>query len=326
LFPKALCQLNRSFETARAGSAANAVDFFVGARFCYDCGPSCLVLHSLHIDLHTHSTYSDGVLPPETLVWRAARRGVKVLALTDHDETAGLGEAARAAAAAGIGFVPGIEISASWRSQTIHVLGLGIDSEDPALKQGLAFLRSARENRAEKIAESLRLAGIGDALRGARIHAGTGVSIGRSHFARFLVERGHNRDFAEAFRIYLGAGKCAHVAPVWPDMGDAVSWIHSAGGIAALAHPERYRLSAAAMRALLEAFKQAGGEAFEIGTGDRSFLLQQMRTARRFGFDLSTGSDFHAPGEGARDVGDTADLGDSAFAVWHRHDVLRTLS
>jgi predicted metal-dependent phosphoesterase TrpH len=260
----------------------------------------------LHIDLHTHSTYSDGVLPPETLVWRAARRGVKVLALTDHDETGGLGEAARASAAAGIRFVPGIEISASWRSQTIHVIGLGIYPGAPALNEGLAFLRSARETRAEKIAERLRLAGVTDALRGARVHAGSGVSVGRSHFARFLVDRGHSRDFGEASGSTLSQNvPCA----AWPAMTEAQA------NPFGRRHRSARTLSATVFRSSDASLPKRSSRP---GAPSRSepattYVCQQMRTARRFGFELST-AHFHAPGEGARDGG-YGGSGESALRV-----------
>jgi predicted metal-dependent phosphoesterase TrpH len=249
-----------------------------------------------------------------------------VLALTDHDETAGLEEGARAAAETGIRFVPGVEISAAWRGQTIHVLGLGIDPRHPVLAQGLESLREARQRRAKLIAEKLDLAGIVQALPGAKRQAGTCAAIGRNHFARFLVEQGHSRDHEDAFRRYLGAGKPAYVAPAWADIGDAVSWIGAAEGIAVLAHPWRCKLSSAAMRVLLETFRQCGGKACEIASGAHWHLLQQVRTARQYGFDLSIGSDFHAPGEGAADVGDAADIGDSDVAVWNRHDIFQAVA
>jgi predicted metal-dependent phosphoesterase TrpH len=266
------------------------------------------------------------VLTPESLVRRAARRGVKVLALTDHDETGGLEEGARAAIANGIHFVPGVEISATWRGQTIHVLGLGIDPDNPVLVTGLRSHRAARDARAQSIAERLDLAGIAHSLTGARRQAGTRGSIGRNHFARFLVEQGHSRDHAEAFRRYLGAGKPAYVAPAWADISDAVRWIDAAGGTAVLAHPWRCKLSAAVMRMLLETFRQCGGQACEVGAGAHWHLLQQVRTVRHYGFGLSIGSDFHSPGEGAGDVGDVPDIDDFDGAVWRGNELFQVVS
>jgi predicted metal-dependent phosphoesterase TrpH len=272
----------------------------------------------LSIDLHTHSTYSDGVLEPADLVRRAASRGVRLLALTDHDDTGGLVEATQAAAGLDIVLVPGVEISAVWNGQTIHVVGLDIDAHAPGLANGLASIRRSRGERAIRIAAQLDAAGITCSLPGAARHAGNSAAIGRSHFARFLVEQKHVRNSSDAFRRYLGAGRPGYVPPCWPELAQAISWIHGSGGQAVLAHPDRYRLPPRAMRSLFESFAQSGGDAIEISGDGRFKSSAQVRLARQFGFALSSGSDFHAPGKNVPDLGDVTQIPDDERAVWQR--------
>jgi predicted metal-dependent phosphoesterase TrpH len=275
-------------------------------------------VHSLSIDFHTHSTYSDGVLTPAELVQRAASRGVSQLALTDHDETGGLAEAARTALEVGIVLVPGVEISAAWNGQTLHIVGLGIDAQAPQLVDGLASIRRTRGERAVRIAAQLDAAGVPDSLAGAARHAGNTAALGRSHFARFLVEHRHVRNTNDAFSRYLGTGRCGYVPPSWPELAQAIGWIHAASGQAVLAHPDRYRLSPRERQALLEAFSEAGGDAIEISGDGRFKSSAQIRLARQFGFALSSGSDFHAPGKDVADLGDVTQLPEGVPAVWQR--------
>jgi len=291
---------------------------FSKGRFCYDVHSFPPVTHSLSIDLHTHSTYSDGVLTPAELVRRAASRGVNLLALTDHDEIGGLAEAALAAIGSDLLLVPGVEISTVWNGQTIHIVGLDIDVHAPALVDGLASIRQSRGERAVRIAAQLEAAGVTDSLPGARRHAGNSAAIGRSHFARFLVELRHVRNTSDAFSRYLGAGRVGYVPPVWPDLARAVDWIHGAGGQAVLAHPDRYRLSPRAMQSLFEAFAQSGGDAVEVSGDGRFKSSAQVRLARQFGFALSSGSDFHAPGQHVADLGDVTEIPAGVPAVWQR--------
>jgi predicted metal-dependent phosphoesterase TrpH len=272
----------------------------------------------LSIDLHTHSTYSDGVLTPAELVRRAASRGVSLLALTDHDETGGLVEAAQAACDVGIRLVPGVEISSAWNDHTVHIVGLDVDARAQDLADGLASIRNTRAVRARKIASQLDGAGITGSLPGAARHAGGLAAIGRNHFARFLVEHKHARNTGDAFRRYLGAGRIAYVPPSWPDIANAIAWIHCAGGQAVLAHPDRYRLAPRVMQMVLEAFAQSGGDAIEISGDGRFKSSAQIRAARRFGFALSSGSDFHAPGKNVADLGDVTEIPVGVPAVWQR--------
>src|SRR5205823_1162393 len=141
-------------------------------------------------DLHSHTTSSDGLLAPAALVARAIERGVDVLALTDHDDTGGIDEAQAAAQGTTLTLVPGAELSASWESHTVHVVGLHLDTGNPILQQGLASIREGRDSRAHRIAESLASAGIAGAYLGARKYVTSERLISRSHFARYLVEAG----------------------------------------------------------------------------------------------------------------------------------------
>lgn len=270
------------------------------------------------VDLHTHSTRSDGLLAPNDLVGRAAERGVRVLALTDHDETGGLAEARASAESAGITLVNGVEISVTWNEQTVHVVGLAIDPDHPGLAGGLAEIRAGRRERAERIASELEMAGVEDSLAGARAHATNPDLLGRTHFARFLVERGHARDVQGVFRKFLVSGKPGYVAHQWAGLEQATGWICASGGMAVLAHPGRYRLAEQERCSLFAAFKDAGGAAVEVVTGSHTpeQFLSYAGYARRFGLLASAGSDFHGRGEGRRDLGDLPGLPAGCKPVW----------
>jgi len=271
-------------------------------------------------DLHTHSNCSDGSLRPEDLVQRAAAAGVEVLALTDHDTIAGIEAAQGAARRAGIEFVPGVEISASWRSQAIHVLGLWIDPASLALKLMLASQADRRRIRMRKICARLAKLGLpGDALLAA-VEANPGVPT-RSHLADALVAGGHVGRTDDAFRKYLGTGKAAHFAAQWPALAEVVGWIRTAGGIASLAHPIRYALSAGARRQLTADFAAAGGGALEVVSGGNG--AQHAETcaalAVKFGLKGSLGSDFHNPQLAWNPLGRLAKLPDCVVPVWRGH-------
>ena len=271
----------------------------------------------MNVDLHCHSTASDGALAPAALVRRAAERGVDVLALTDHDQLDGLAEAHEAAHAAGIGLVDGVEISVTWRGQSVHVLGLRVDRLHPGLVAALATLRGGRLERARRMASGLAAAGIRDSLEGALGYAANPASVGRLHFARHLVASGVVADAKAAFRHYLVQGKPGYVAHQWAALADAVRWIRIAGGQAVLAHPGRYALSAGALHDLLGQFRVAGGEGIEVNAGSHS-SDQRSRFAAlalHYGLAASRGSDFHAPGEGA-ELGGPPALGPGSRPLW----------
>lgn len=272
-----------------------------------------------NIDLHCHSTVSDGLLTPRQLVQHAAARGVEVLALTDHDEVSGLDEARQEAAQHGIELISGVEISVTWRGQTIHIVGLGINPEHPGLVRGLMALREGRTKRAQNIAVQLDKFGIHGSFEGACRHAGDGHLIGRLHFARYLVEKGYAKDVKTVFRHYLVKGKPGYVAHQWATLSEAVGWILESGGRAVIAHPGRYKLSSSALEELLLEFRTLGGEAIEVITGshtpEQSVLF--ARHAQRLGLLASQGSDFHGPGESYFDLGRMPELPPNCTPVWH---------
>jgi predicted metal-dependent phosphoesterase TrpH len=269
-------------------------------------------------DLHCHSTYSDGVLAPADVVKRAAEYGVDVLALTDHDELSGLAEARAAAAVAGIEFVDGAEVSVTWGDHTLHVVALRIDPKDTTLGEGLAAIRTGRDGRARRIADSLATAGVPEALAGARKFCTSERLISRTHFARFLVEAGYVRNMKAAFKRYLTAGKPGHVPHAWASLPQAVGWIHGAGGQAVLAHPGRYGISATRMRQLLGEFRDLEGDAIEVVSPSHTTeqYAEYATYARTFGLKASCGSDFHAPGESWIELGDLPPLPVGVDPVW----------
>ena len=281
----------------------------------------------LSYDLHSHSSCSDGVLSPQELVRRAAEKGVDILALTDHDATSGVGPATMEAAKLGLHLVPGVEISVSWGSHLIHIVGLGIDPNNAELAQGLSRLRQTRIRRAEQIGRKLAGLGFSDALAGASRLAG-GDIISRSHFARFLVEQGAVKDFQAAFRRYLARGKPAYVACQWAGLDEAVQWIRSAGGQAVIAHPARYRLGRQRLLALIDDFRTAGGEGLEVVSSahNGAEIRQMAELAGQTGLLASTGSDFHTPDAHWADLGSMPGLPAQCRPVWENWPLAMAVS
>ena len=273
----------------------------------------------LNADLHCHSTVSDGLLSPAEVMRRAKSNGVELLALTDHDELGGLAEARATAAEIGLRFVDGVEISISWGDdQTVHIVALGIDPLNAELIEGLHQVRSGRDARAGRMAAELDKVGIHGAYEGALRHAGNPALVSRSHFARYIVEQGHAKDVKSVFDHWLAKGKPGYVGHAWATLEDALRWIDGAGGIAVIAHPGRYRLSKAELRALFGAFKDRGGRGIEVlsGSNKDDEVREFSRIAREFGFLASRGSDFHGPGESWIDLGKLPDLPEGLTPVW----------
>ena len=272
-----------------------------------------------NFDLHCHSNVSDGLLAPATVAARAKARGVDVWALTDHDEVSGIPEARAAAAALDLPFVPGVEISITWAGQTVHIVGLRIDERNEELLRGLASTRSGRELRAREMAEQLAVAGIPDAFEGALRYAGNPDLISRTHFARYIIDRGVCHDVPAVFRNYLIEGKPGYVPHRWATLAQAVGWITGAGGVAIIAHPGRYKFDAMAYDALFEEFRRLGGVAIEVVTGSHTpdQYGEYAKVAQRYGFLASRGSDFHGPGESRIDLGELPALPASVTPVWH---------
>ena len=272
----------------------------------------------LNADLHCHSVVSDGTLTPEALALRAKSNGVDLWSLTDHDEIGGQARALAAARQEGLRYLSGVEISVTFAGQTVHIVGLGFDAEDPRIIEGLARTRGGRGQRAREMSEQLARVGIGGAYEGALTFVGNPELISRTHFARFLVDSGVCKDTSEVFRKYLTEGKPGFVPHRWASLQDAVGWITQSGGVAVIAHPGRYKFTANEEYALFSEFKDHGGRAVEVVTGSHttSEYLTYGEMAREFGLAASRGSDFHSPDESHTDLGALPFLSTDLTPVW----------
>jgi hypothetical protein len=268
-------------------------------------------------DLHSHSLASDGTLSPAALVAAAHAASVDVLALTDHDTTAGITAAAARARSLGMQLVPGVEISVSWRSQTVHVLGLGIDPDCRVLQDGLAELRAFRDWRAGEIGRRLARAGIGGCYEGARQLA-QGTIVSRTHFAHHLVAAGHAASVQDVFKRFLVNNKPGYVAGQWADLEAVLSWIATAGGMAVIAHPARYNMTATRLRLLIGEFRECGGVGMEVVSGShtRDNINTMAALSRNEGMLASCGSDYHGPENPWVRIGELAVLPAGCRPVW----------
>ncbi|SCZ49301.1 PHP domain-containing protein [Thiohalomonas denitrificans] len=272
-------------------------------------------------DLHSHSLASDGTLAPGELVRRARAAGVDVLALTDHDELAGIAEATEAATALGLTLVPGVEVSATWNRMTIHIVGLHVDPNNSALQAGLGRLREFRDWRAREIGRRLAKAGIEGAYEAAAERA-KGRIVSRTHFAQFLAAEGHARSVRDVFKHFLKRNRPGHVPGEWATFEDAVGWIRAAGGQAVIAHPARYDMTMTRLRKLVGEFMEVGGVGIEVVSGSHSrddcFKIAQL--ARHNGLLASAGSDYHGPEHPWLELGRLAPLPDGCSPIWSSWD------
>ncbi|TAM53651.1 MAG: PHP domain-containing protein [Paraburkholderia sp.] len=274
----------------------------------------------MNADLHCHSNVSDGLLAPREVARLAQAGGVTLWALTDHDEVAGQAEARSEAQALGMRYVSGVEISVTWASRTVHIVGLDIDAACPTLVAGLHATRNGRTARARAMSDALAEVGIEGAYEGALRYVGNPDLISRTHFARFLVEKGYAASISEVFERYLGEGKPGYVPHRWATLENAVAWIRAAGGVAVIAHPGRYKFTPLEFDTLFGQFQDLGGKAIEVVTGSHTpdQFREYAEVARRFGFEASRGSDFHAPGEGRIGLGLLPPLPSDLTPVWLR--------
>ena len=272
----------------------------------------------MNADLHCHSVVSDGTLTPEQLAQRAAANGVELWALTDHDETGGQARAAAAAAANGMRYLTGTEISVTFIGKTVHIVGLGFEVKDAGMALGLMRTRGGRGARAQEMSAQLEKVGIHGAYEGALKFVGNPELISRTHFARFLVESGVCKETNEVFRKFLTEGKPGYVEHRWASLKDAVQWITQAKGLAVIAHPARYRFSANEEFALFSEFKNHGGQGVEVVTGSHSVAEYAVYAdaAREYGLAASRGSDFHSPNESHTDLGTLPPLPAGLTPVW----------
>lgn len=249
-------------------------------------------------DLHSHTTASDGYLTPEALVARAVEMRVGVLAITDHDTTDGLAAAAAAIAQQNLPLqlINGVEISTQWENHEIHIVGLRIDPQHPAMIALLAKQAQLRVERAQEIGRRLAKARIEGAWEGALRHA-DGGAVTRAHFARYLVEIGAADNIAKVFKKYLAKGNTGYVPPQWCTIEEAIDVIHQSGGQAVVAHPGRYELSTKWLKRLLAYFAAQGGDAMEVAQCQQppNERTQHAAFARDYNLLASQGSDFHQP-------------------------------
>jgi 3',5'-nucleoside bisphosphate phosphatase len=269
-------------------------------------------------DLHSHSTASDGTLSPSELVRRASAAGVDVLALTDHDSTAGLQEARVEAQRLGLSLVNGCEISVTWSGSTLHILGLNLSPDCSQLQTGLEEIREYRHWRAEEIARKLEKAGIKGALEGASKLA-KGNLVSRTHFAHFLVNNGYAENVRSVFKKYLVKNKPGFVQGRWASLENVMGWIKAANGQAVIAHPARYQLSRTKLVRLLNEFIELGGVGIEVVSGshskDESFTMAKL--AADHGLLASAGSDFHGPENPWIELGKLPNLPNGCKPIWH---------
>lgn len=281
----------------------------------------------LNYDLHCHSTASDGALAPRDVVQRARSQGVDVLALTDHDITAGLAEAQIAAVDEGIQLVPGVEVSVTWNGVTVHILGLGVDAENSSLQQGLCRLRDFRDWRAQEIGRRLEKHGIIGAYEGAK-QLSSGTLISRTHFAHYLIAQGRAKHLRDVFKRFLVHNKPGYVAGEWASLDEAVDWINKAGGQAVVAHPARYKISATKLRQLLAEFKDCGGEGVEVVSSSHtpSDCANMARYAKQFDLLASRGSDYHGPEHNWIELGRIPPLPKQCEPIWKNWKVTLSAS
>ncbi len=249
------------------------------------------------IDLHTHSTASDGKLSPAELMRHARAVGIEVIALTDHDTLSGLEEASEEAAKSGIEFIPGVEISAENDPGTLHMLGYFIDPKDAELVETLLWLRGGRDDRNHIILT--KLAELGCPLEWDEVAAyAGGESMGRPHIATAMVNRGYVATFKDAFDRYLGKGAAAYTEREKMTPEIAIERIRSAGGLAVLAHPQTLSLTDDELSDLLGRLTSqglAGVEVYYYSHSEEETELY-LNLAHRYGLIATGGSDFHGPG------------------------------
>lgn len=268
------------------------------------------------MDLHTHTTASDGSLSPAELVARAAALNVPCISITDHDSTGAYADLTDDMLD-GVTVIPGIEFSTTWSGRNIHILGLNIDPHNEILQRGIQQQQVARNHRAEKIASRLRTTGVDKLLEKAR-QVANGAVIGRPHFAQVLVDEAIVTDLKQAYRKFLGNGKRGDVRQYWAEMTDVINWTRAAGGTAVLAHPGHYQLTNTKLRQLSVEFRSCGGQAIEVCNGMQNEVLTHKLAVLCGDLDLlaSCGSDFHHAGNRWSEVGKYSRLPESCRPVW----------
>ena len=271
------------------------------------------------VDLHSHTTASDGILTPSELVKRAADNQINMLAITDHDTIKGLLDAKATIARDNlpVKLIYGVEVSTMWKNNEIHIVGLNIDIQNSHLLELLTAQEQSRIDRAISISEKLAKVSIGNAYEQAQQFS-KGDIVSRAHFARFLVANNYVKDIKRAFKKYLGKSGYAYVPAKWCSIADAVNAIHAAGGQAVLAHPTRYDLTLTKLKLLISEFKSYGGDGIEVSQSRQTQddLQRLAKLANEFKLLASQGSDFHDL-LNYLDLGKTTPLPGSVTPIWH---------
>lgn len=269
------------------------------------------------IDLHCHSYFSDGELSPAALLSKAMDGHVKVLALTDHDTTAGLSLLHQAARDCDITIIDGIELSVRWKKYDLHILGLNIKPDEPNLCGLVAQQNENRIARGLQIAARLMTCGVKDSYRKASEIAGH-ERVGRAHFAQVLINEGLAKDMQTAFKRFLGQGRIAYVPTAWISLQDAVAGICHAQGQAVIAHPLKYALTRTKLHELLKDFKMAGGVGMEVISGAMTVAAvnELAGLCSRFGLLASTGSDYHGDTLSYTALGQQRSLPVNCTPIW----------
>ncbi len=255
---------------------------------------SLLYYAYIMIDLHTHSTASDGTFTPSQLVHYAASKNIKVLALTDHDTTSGLLEAQEAAKAEGIIFIPGIEVSIDWPTGEFHLLGLGLKELSSSLKSLTDFLKEERKNRNIKMAQRLKEEGVDITFEEVASHFNT-ENIGRPHFAACMVQKGIIKERQQAFDLYFAKGRPCYVDKAGADLQSAINAIKESGGVPVQAHPLSMYISWGKIEDTLKDIVSKGIMGFEAWhPGIRVAEAERLEDiAHKLSVCATAGSDFH---------------------------------
>lgn len=273
----------------------------------------------MKIDLHCHSHFSDGALSPAELLDKAIRAQIEILALTDHDTTAGLTPLRRAAENHSIKIIDGIEFSVCWKKHDIHIIGLNIDPNDDHLISLITQQNENRILRAQQISERLLDCGVEDAYLKACELAGH-QRVGRPHFAQVLINEGRVSDMQSAFKRYLVRGRTAYIPTKWLDLEVAVEGIVQAGGQAVIAHPLKYKLTRSKLHELIKAFKIAGGVGMEVVSG--AVTADQANEVAglccRFDLFASSGSDYHGDNLSNISFGQQRILPVNCVPIWNQ--------
>ena len=269
------------------------------------------------IDLHTHSNKSDGELSPNDLVTKASINGIQMLALTDHDTVSGLNDAKKAAVEENISLINGVELSTQWDNKTIHIVGLNIEAENILIIKACKKLKVLRKDRAKKISHRLSKVGIRGAYEYTKKLAVNG-NITRFHFAQFLIEKNYAKNQSDVFKNYLVKSKPGYVSADWPNLNETINLINTIGGVAVIAHPLRYKITATKLCKLIDEFKECGGKAIEVITSHN--ISKEITTAsnyaKQYNLAASIGSDFHNESVSWNRLGGLPLLPESLVPVW----------